>query len=324
MRFQPISKVEAEQGFQDLCSQISDLCVHGSLPSSGAILGGMQGLRQRLDVASPDQKVELLPQCPNYREAGIDLLVEAVNDTELIVRAKACQLLQGINSPKAQQAIVNGLLLNPGDRVFNVCESVIGYNDWCYDLLQTYEDIEDYGYRLTLISQHIQRSSAEMAARSHHQWRSIQEDECYYLPRIGWDEPNSIRNNFDLVNWCKTHQVLIRLPGESRIDFEQRLNRIGYSIYQTHRLVEEHRLISQELAREEFEEGEPTAHRLGIQKPWNLKLRGTLEDRAIKLLQAGQQYELLGQLWLEAAGRLAFVHEETVTEPTYVKVVENL
>ncbi|UBF26516.1 glycosyltransferase family 4 protein [Kovacikia minuta CCNUW1] len=38
LRFQPISKVEAEQGFQDLCSQISDLCVHGRL------LGGVESL----------------------------------------------------------------------------------------------------------------------------------------------------------------------------------------------------------------------------------------------------------------------------------------
>lgn len=108
---------------------------HLPLPSSGAILGGITGLRQRLADASPDQKVDLLPQCLNYGDAGIDMLVEAVSDAALTVRAKACQLLQKINSPKAQQAIANGLRINPGDRIFTVYESVISYNDWCYDLL---------------------------------------------------------------------------------------------------------------------------------------------------------------------------------------------
>jgi hypothetical protein len=204
-------------------------------PTSGVIWGGIQGLRQRLEVASPDQKVDLLPQSLHYGEAGIDILIAAVNDTALNVRATACQLLRTIQSPKAQHAIAQGLRLDPGDRVFNVYESVISYNDWCYDLFQSYEQIERYDYPLTLISQHVQQSTAEIAAQHHHQWRSIQEDVCYYLPHIGWDKNNGLRDNFDLVDWCRTHQVLIRLPGEGRVDFEQRLNGVGYSIYQTNR-----------------------------------------------------------------------------------------
>jgi hypothetical protein len=295
------------------------------LPIHSATLGGIEGLRQHLAMASPEQRSHLLTTALNYGEAGVDFLIATLNnDPVLTVRATAYQLLQLVELEKAKTAIANGLLFNPGDRIYTVYESVIAYNDWCYDLLQTYEDIEDYGYRLTLVSQHIQRSSAEMAAQLHHQWRSIQEDECYYLPRIGWDENNGIRDDFDVVNWCKTHQVLIRLPGESRSDFEQRLNTLGYSIYQTNRLTEEHELILQELAKQEFDEEEHTAHHLGIQRPWDLRLRRAVEDRTIKLLQASQQYELLGQLWLDAVGRLAFVHEEIVTTPTYVKVVENL
>jgi hypothetical protein len=39
-----------------------------------------------------------------------------LNDAELIVRAKAYQILQGVESEKAQQAISQRILLNPGDR----------------------------------------------------------------------------------------------------------------------------------------------------------------------------------------------------------------
>lgn len=162
----------------------TDLVLGGHLPppSSGAVLGGIQGLRQRLADASPDQIVDLLPQSLNYGEAGIDVLVEAVHDAALIVRAKACQWLQRIDSPKAQQAIANGLRLNPGDRLYTVYESYFAYNDCWYYLTTSVDEIcraydgassldEVYnGYKHGLVSQHISKENAEAVAKTHHQW----------------------------------------------------------------------------------------------------------------------------------------------------------
>lgn len=308
---------------ESLQPQETDLVLGGN-PVTSAVLGGIAGLRYRLTNSPVYLKVELLTQSQNYGEAGIDLLREYVTDSALIVRAKACQLLQAVDDPEARDAIAQGLLLNPGDAIFEVYESVICYNDWCYDLMQSYQEIEDYGYPLKLISQHVCQSSAQKSALLHHQWRAIQLDECNYLPQIGWDEYRGIRATFDIVDWCLQHQVSIRLPGESQSDFAQRLDMSDYYIERTNKLKAEHQAIDREFSREEFQEEPHDAYGLGIQKPWNLSLRKKLEERAIALLQATQQYELLAQLWLDAVGKLAFVHQKTITEPTYIEITQNL
>ncbi|MBW4473106.1 MAG: hypothetical protein KME45_22415 [Stenomitos rutilans HA7619-LM2] len=295
--------------------QQSDLVLGGHVhpPTSGAILGGIQGLHQRLEVASPDQKVELLPQSLSYGEAGIDLLVEAVNDAVLIVRATACQLLQKIDSPKAQQAIADGLLLNPGDRIYTVYESYLGYNDCWYYLADSVEEIcraydgvnslsEFYNeYQHGLVSQHLSQANAEIAAQVHHQWRALKEN----ISDIGQNE------SFRLIEWCKTNNVLVRLPGESRSAFEQRINSF-YSLQNDLKLGKEQQSIWKEWEKDDYE----------IDDWW--EIQRDLECKVVEILKSSQQYELLGQLWLEAVGCLAFVHEEIVTAPTYVKVVENL
>jgi hypothetical protein len=299
--------------------QQSDLVLGGHVPppASGAILGGIQGLRQRLDGASSDQKVELLPQSLNYGETGIDLLVEAVHDAALIVRATACQLLLKINSPKAQQAIANGLLLSPGDHIYTVYESYLGYNDCWYYLADSVEKIchtyngvnslsEFYNeYQHGLVSQHLSQANAEIAAQVHHQWRALKEN----ISDIGRDE--SFRETFELIEWCKTNNVLVRLPGESRSAFEQRINSF-YNLQNDFKLGKEQQFIWQEWEKDDYE----------INDCWEIQRE--LECKVVEILKSSQQYELLGQLWLEAVGRLAFVHEEIVTEPTYIKVVENL
>jgi hypothetical protein len=272
-------------------------------PATGAVLGGITGLRYKLAAASPDLKVDLLPQSQNYGDAGIDLLIEYAADSALIVRAKAGQLLQNLPSPKARSAIANGLLINPSDIVFEVYESELVYNDSNY-FIPSYEECETYGYEMRLVSQHVSESSAEKSARLHHQWRSIQEKECIYFPIV-------IRGNFDIVDWCQHHRVLIRLPRESQSDFVAKLDAAGYSTDLTNRLAEENQAIYQEFSREDIDETDE----------W---LWGVLATRAIALLQASQQYELLAQLWLDAAGQLAFVRQTTITAPTYIKITENL
>ncbi|MBL1178699.1 hypothetical protein [Pantanalinema sp. GBBB05] len=302
----------------------TDLILGGHLPppSSGAVLGGIQGLRQRLADASPDQIVDLLPQSLNYGEAGIDVLVEAVHDAALIVRAKACQLLQRIDSPKAQQAIANGLWLNPGDRIYYVFASFSDYNDCWYYLVDSIDkmcdslgcdsinDILSYckskpAFQSILVSQHISKENAETVAKTHHQWRAMEEDFS------GTGQHHNFRGNFDLIEWCKTNNVLVRLPGEDRSEFEQRINTF-YSVQNSLTLGKEQQFIWQEWEKDDYT----------VDDWW--EIRYELECKIVELLKASQQYELLGQLWLEAAGKLAFVHEEVASESIYIRIIENL
>lgn len=127
----------------------------------------------------------------------------------------------------------------------------------------------------------------------------------------GTGQRHNFRGNFDLIEWCKTNNVLVRLPGEGRSEFEQRINTF-YSVQNNLTLGKEQQFIWQEWEKEDY----------AVDDWWDIRYE--LECKVVEILKASQQYELLGQLWLEAAGRLAFVHEEVMTEPTYVKVVENL
>ncbi|MEM9506705.1 MAG: hypothetical protein AAGA16_03340 [Cyanobacteria bacterium P01_E01_bin.35] len=78
-------------------------------------------------------------------EEEINLLLTALNNSKLETRSLAYQLLQGIDSEKAQQAIYQGVKLKPGDIIYSVYQSGIGYTDEIYYYLR--DDI-DYLSRL--------------------------------------------------------------------------------------------------------------------------------------------------------------------------------
>jgi hypothetical protein len=84
--------------------------------------------------SSIEQQVSLLPQALDYGDLGIDFLIDRLNDPELEVRAKAYELLQNVESEKAQKAIAPGLLFNPGDRVYSVYQFSTWFNDDGYSL----------------------------------------------------------------------------------------------------------------------------------------------------------------------------------------------
>lgn len=277
-----------------------------SPPIHGLVLGGIEGIRQRFNNGNTAQKIEALANLLNYQDVGIELLIEALSEPVLAVRATAGNYLHKIDNERAKLAIANGIIINQGDRIYSVYESRIAYNDWCYDLCASVEDIEesDYG-KPTPISRHVFKESAEATALLHHNWRAFQNDVCDYFNQIGWNESDGLRGSLNIVEWCKNNHVLIRLPGETRANFEQRID-IGDSAKL--KLLEAHQMIYEEWLREESY----------VEVDWCVLQE--LEQRIIKSLQASQRYELLGQLWLECVGKLAFVHEEVVNQQTYIQV----
>ena len=53
-------------------------------------------------------------------------------------------------------------------------------------------------------------------------------------------------------------------------------------------------------------------------------IRNQIEVETVNYLKENHQYELLGQLWLDAVGKLAFVYEKSIEKETSFKAQDNL
>ena len=72
----------------------------------------MEELLKAIASSGAEQKASLLYKALEYGESGVDFLIENLNDPELKFKAKAYELLQNVESEKAQKAIAPGLLFN--------------------------------------------------------------------------------------------------------------------------------------------------------------------------------------------------------------------
>ncbi|KAF3887730.1 hypothetical protein [Tolypothrix bouteillei] len=178
-------------------------------PTSSVILGGIEGLRRRFATLTGEQKTSTLADALQYGEAGIDLLVEALNDEAFTVRATAYKLLHELTSIKAKQAVNNGILLKKGDKVYCVYSSAISYgDDWFYigDYItdSNQEELETDAYyedeKPKLISRHLFQEDAELEAKILHQRRMLEVDfSTLYV--------NNYNLNFNIQKWCGLNQV---------------------------------------------------------------------------------------------------------------------
>lgn len=187
-------------------------------PTGGVVLGGLDGLRRRFALPIHEQREAALSDALKYGDAGVDLLVEALNDEALLVRATAYKFLQGLSSAKAQQAIANGILLHKGDRIYNVYKSAIYYgDDWYYITDSIDENYEGNAYDdPKFVSRHLFRESAEAEAQLLHQVRMLEVD-ASTLYRAYSD------GHFNLDDWCAAHGVpLARKRNEYEWEFEAR------------------------------------------------------------------------------------------------------
>ncbi|MBW4473109.1 MAG: hypothetical protein KME45_22430 [Stenomitos rutilans HA7619-LM2] len=263
--------------------QVTDGILGGQTPPpiNSATLGGIEGLQQRLTIAPPEQRSQLLSTALSYGEAGIDLLIATLNnDPVLTVRATAYQLLQSIDSEKAKAAIANGILLSPGDLVYSVFKSAIQFNDEFFSLDPEYQnldfldeinwlelghtDYEDFcrngrdnysggeigSYVPKRVARYLTKTEAEAAAEKLHQ-KLVSE----------WEYTGCFEEKSDFVfnEWCEANQV-------------QYIG--GYDYW----------------------------------------------DELSDELKAADNYELLGKLWRDGIGSFAFVQEETMNESQYLKL----
>lgn len=76
-------------------------------PVDGVVLGGIEGLRHRASSTDVKQRIGALSQALNYGDAGLDLAIAALQDTNEEVRKAAYLLLQQTTEPKVRQALLN-------------------------------------------------------------------------------------------------------------------------------------------------------------------------------------------------------------------------
>jgi hypothetical protein len=64
------------------------------IPIYGAVLGGIEGVKRRLANPVADTRAIAITQAANYGKEGLDLIIEALNDTSGIVRGVAYKILK--------------------------------------------------------------------------------------------------------------------------------------------------------------------------------------------------------------------------------------
>ncbi|MBK4730292.1 WD40 repeat domain-containing protein [Oxynema sp. CENA135] len=83
-----------------------DLVLGGqNLPLSGAVLGGLDGVKQRLATAQVQQKINALHQALHYGQPGLELIVETLKDADPQIQKSAYLLLRERSEPEVKQAL---------------------------------------------------------------------------------------------------------------------------------------------------------------------------------------------------------------------------
>ncbi|WP_414621286.1 hypothetical protein [Calothrix sp. CCY 0018] len=75
-------------------------------PITGAVLGGIEGVKRRLESEIVDVRVKALSDGLIYGEAGLDLVIEALEDDSLQVKSFATKLLKELGGEKGKQALL--------------------------------------------------------------------------------------------------------------------------------------------------------------------------------------------------------------------------
>lgn len=230
-------------------------------PVSGAVLGGIEGLRQRFATGNEQVRLNAVVSASTYGDEGLDILVKALKDASLQIRVKAYQILKELN--QALEETATGIRLNTGDKIYCVYLSSLAYGDDWYYLINSidyydeddeekgkddfYEPLSDdeYGYlhyisdikddtntrsvshwvddydRPSLESFHIDINQAEETAKYLHRQRLLELDE-----EIGNIDTQSSPDEEQLNHWCRNNNLSLKCKkSENRSEFRDRIFR---------------------------------------------------------------------------------------------------
>jgi hypothetical protein len=84
-----------------------DAVLGGSVgqPATGAVLGGLTGVKQRLASPLVEQRVAALAEAMRHGQAGLDLVIGALGDRALPVQTAAYALLKDLDHPRVVDAV---------------------------------------------------------------------------------------------------------------------------------------------------------------------------------------------------------------------------
>ncbi|MDY6899898.1 MAG: SUMF1/EgtB/PvdO family nonheme iron enzyme, partial [Cyanobacteriota bacterium] len=90
-------------------------------PEGAAVLGGIEGVKQRLNNENSQVRIAALHQALNYGKPGLDLVIKALKDESPQVQIKAYSLLAPLSEQKVKQALVK---FNPYNLRLEAIETV--------------------------------------------------------------------------------------------------------------------------------------------------------------------------------------------------------
>ena len=87
--------------------RVDDAVLGGQVPIPGdsAILGGIEGVKRRLASAVEQQRIAALSDALKYGEAGLDLVIQVLQNESWLVESAAYGLLRERAEPRVKQAL---------------------------------------------------------------------------------------------------------------------------------------------------------------------------------------------------------------------------
>jgi len=87
-------------------------------PANAAVLGGIEGIKRRLASAVEEHRIAALKDAPKYGEAGLDLVIQALQDESRQVKWAAYRLLRERAEPRVKQILQEYNPWRPFERLY--------------------------------------------------------------------------------------------------------------------------------------------------------------------------------------------------------------
>lgn len=257
-------------------------------------------------------------------EAEINLLLTALNNHKLEIRSLAYQLLQGIDSQKAQQAIHQGIKLKPGDKIYSVYQAGICYTDQALQVLWDYVDYsEQLRYQLEgdekqASPEHSQRIYCYTDKKQAIETAEILHRKLIKETKISF-EWRKEDPNFDPKRWCIDNNFSYGSEWNN-LDSYEVIWEIKDIIWQDEELsnsFRRSRYIYHPKHIDTWCQDNQVDYDTNIDNWDNYR-------KLIDHLHLPENIELLSKFWKDGIGNFAFVKEEFVQQTAYVKVGHQL
>ncbi|MGL5942658.1 MAG: hypothetical protein ACRC2S_20235 [Waterburya sp.] len=299
------------------------------------------------DIVTPEQKIELLAYADYYEQSDIEFLIESLNNPEIKVRAMAYKLLQDAESKKVRVEIAQGLLQNPGDRVYSVWRSGIGFNDEAYYLVDAcdlskeliIEENKDFDY--TNYDEFYDNYSDQYSIEENYQLSDydyqdpeIESYESFFAEYIEQDESIKISDRQNRL-WDELADLDLEIYSYERGDplfvsrhiCKNQAEKIAESLHQ--KIMKEHGIGSFSWDKINYLETWCIANNVPYQKKFyqdpdkDYLMSWFDTEHLMNYLKQPENIHLFSKLWKDAVGSFAFVCEQTVKNKTYLKIDVN-